>query len=145
MTPWIRRSLALLLLSTPTGCAEPPRAAPPPLTHQWRVPGGASLFVDVSMGAAPEGAADRLMSAMPAVVHRLGELCKESPGAASAGSFVLSFGVREAAPVSPSVEPQSALAICTIEALPAALRESSAGLVGLPPVEVVLLLLHAPG
>jgi hypothetical protein len=145
MTSWTRRSLALLLLTTLAGCAEPPRAAPPALTHQWRAPAGASLFVDVSMGAAPDGAADRLMAVMPTIVHRLGELCKESQGAAAAGSFVLSFGVRDGGPVSPAVDPQSALATCTIEALPAAIRESAAGLAGLPPVEVVVLLQHAPG
>lgn len=135
-----RLSLCLLLAA----CGAPPAPSPVALTHQWGVPAGASLFHRVSLGAAPEGAADSLMPVMPTIVHRLGERCQGEAEAATAGTFFLSFALRGGKSTAPKAEPLSPVAACAIAGLPEVLGASAAELAGLPAMDVVLHLEHAP-
>lgn len=136
--------LLLSLLVLAAACGAPPAPAPVALTHQWGVPAGASLFTRVSLGATPEGAADSLMPVMPTIVHRLGERCQGDEGAAAAGSFFLAFTLRGGKSSAPKAEPLSPVAACAIAGLPEVLGASAAELGGLPPMDVVLHLEHAP-
>lgn len=114
------------------------------LTHQWSVKAGTSLFVQVSLGATPDGAADAMMSAMPTVVHQLGERCRGNSAAATPGVFTLSFTLEGGVATNPTSDPPSVLADCVIGAIPAVLKEHTALLTTVPPSSVVLHLEHAP-
>lgn len=143
-------------LSTAIACAVlglvvPACNAPTPapqqglaLTHQWSVKAGTSLFVQVSLGATPEGAADAMMSAMPTVIHQLGERCRSNSAAATPGVFTLSFTLEGGVATNPTSEPASALADCVIGAMPAVLKEHTTALATVPSASVVLHLEHAP-
>lgn len=143
-------------LSTAIACAVlglvvPACNAPTPapqqglaLTHQWSVKAGTSLFVQVSLGATPDGAADAMMSAMPTVIHQLGERCRSNTAAATPGVFTLSFTLEGGVATNPTSEPASALADCVIGAMPAVLKEHATALATVPSASVVLHLEHAP-
>lgn len=137
-------SLSLLAVLA-LGCNAP---APAPtqlaLTHQWSTKAGTSLFAQVSLGAAPEGAADALMGVMPTVAHQLGERCRSHPGAATAGAFALSFSLEAGAAVGPTAEPPSPLGECAIAALEDLVHEHAAEFTKATGARVVLYLEHAP-
>jgi hypothetical protein len=139
------RSVFLMGLGlTLLACNKPQeKATGASLTHQWAVKPGASLFVQVSLGTTPDSAADALMTAMPTVVHQLGERCKNEPGAQTPGVFALSFSLGKD-DLAPSADPPGPVADCVMKALPevlAANKEIEAA----APTGVVLHLEHAPG
>ena len=135
----------LIALGLMTAACNKPqeRATGVSLTHQWAVKPGASLFVQVSLGTTPDSAADGLMTAMPTVVHQLGERCKSDPAAKTPGVFALSFSLGTEA-LSPTADPPGPLADCVMKALPEVLFANKELDVAAP-VGVVLHLEHAPG
>jgi hypothetical protein len=114
------------------------------LTHQWSVKAGTSLFVQASLGTAPDGAADALMSVMPTVVHQLGERCRGNVAAATGGVFSLSFALDAGEVVNAASDPPSALAECVIGALPTLAKEHGEVFGKVPSARVALYLEHAP-
>lgn len=143
--------LSIAIVYAAFGLVVPACNAPTPapqqglaLTHQWSVKAGTSLFVQVSLGATPDAAADAMMSTMPTVIHQLGERCRSNAAAATPGVFTLSFALEGGVATNPTSEPASALADCVIGAMPAVLKEHVAALAKVPPASVVLHLEHAP-
>ncbi|MBL8948102.1 MAG: hypothetical protein JNK45_33310 [Myxococcales bacterium] len=143
--------LSIAIVYAAVGLGVPACNAPTPapqqglaLTHQWSVKAGTSLFVQVSLGATPDAAADAMMSTMPTVIHQLGERCRSNAAAATPGVFTLSFALEGGVATNPTSEPASALADCVIGAMPAVMKEHAAALATVPPASVVLHLEHAP-
>jgi hypothetical protein len=143
----LSNAIACALVSLGAMSCNAPTPAPAQglaLTHQWSVKAGTSLFVQVSLGATPDGAADAMMSAMPTVIHQLGERCRSNTAAATPGVFTLSFALEGGVATNPTSEPPSVLADCVIGAMPAVLKEHAAALATVPSASVVLHLEHAP-
>lgn len=134
----------VLAMVAACGGSPPPAPAAVSLTHQWAVKAGTSLFVQVSLGTSPDTAADGLMGAMPTVVHKLGEKCRNDPAAKTPGVFVVTFTLGGVAAPDPTADPPSPLADCVTAALPAVLAESAADLQVKAATGVVLHLEHAP-
>lgn len=143
--PLLTSALALSL----TACGgDEQRAAPTaqiPLTHQWNVPAGASLFTKNSLGAEPTAAGDVMMQAMPNVVYRLGERCKGDPAFAKVGALTIEAVIDNAAAQDIAVLPQSSGADCIRGAVAEEVAKEKDALSGAPPAKILLHLEHTPG
>lgn len=140
-------ALALALSLAACGGDEQ-RTAPTaqiPLTHQWSVPAGASLFTKNSLGAEPAAAGDVMMQAMPNVVYRLGERCKGDPAFAKVGALTIEAVVQDAVAKDVAVLPESSGADCIRSAVAEEVAKEKELLSGAPPAKILLHLEHTPG
>ncbi|MEZ4385168.1 MAG: hypothetical protein R3A79_27825 [Nannocystaceae bacterium] len=139
-------ALTMALSLAACGADEPHAAQTPkiPLTHQWNVPAGASLFTKNSLGAEPAAAADLLMQAMPNVVYRLGERCKSDPAFAKVGALTIEAVIDNGAAKDVAVLPQSSGADCIRGAVAEEVAKEKELLAGAPPAKVLVHLEHTP-
>ena len=140
------RLLPFALLISLAGCSAGEQAAPKaavPLTHQWNVPPGVTLFTQNNLGSEPAAAAEALMPSMPNIVYRLGERCKDDPAFAKPGNLTIEFRIEASTLSEIALQPASTGAEC----VKAALAEEFAaeeGLAKTDPARVLLYLEHAP-
>jgi len=140
------RLLPFALLLPLVGCSGGEQAAPKaavPLTHQWNVPPGVTLFTQNNLGSEPPTAAEALMPSMPNIVYRLGERCKDDPAFAKPGTLTIEFKIEGSALSEITLQPASTGAEC----VQAAIAEEFAAEENLPktgPARVLLYLEHAP-
>jgi hypothetical protein len=140
--------LASALALSLAACGGDERRAAPtaqiPLTHQWSVPAGASLFTKNSLGAEPAAAGDVMMAAMPSVVHRLGERCKGDPAFAKVGALTIEAVIENAAAKDIAVLPESSGAACIRNAVAEEVGKEKEALSAAPPAKILLHLEHTP-
>ena len=140
------RLLSLALLLSLVGCSGGEEAAPKaavPLTHQWNVPPGMTLFTQNNLGSDPPAAAEALMPSMPNIVYRLGERCKTDPAFAKPGNLTIEFTLEASTPKEIALQPASTGAEC-IQAALAQEFAAEEDLAKTGPARVLLYLEHAP-